>query len=68
MSWTIFKGDFDNHLVNGQTEVWLDRENPDYLEVMAEQGSGYGRESITTNIPMNLLVELMEHAGYRVTK
>jgi len=66
--WDSEQDDFTNMLKHGNTQVWLAREKPDYLEVMSEQGSGYGREFITTNIPMELLVKLMEHAGFKVTK
>lgn len=68
MSWNLEQTEFCNCAKLRDTEVWLDREKPDFLEVMAEQGSGYQRESITTNIPIEVLVKLLEHAGYKVTK
>lgn len=66
MTWTSEQTEFVNCLRSRQTEVWLDRSDPSHLEIMAEQGSGHCRESITTNIPIEYLVQLMEHAGFRV--
>jgi len=52
-------------LVVMDTYVDLDREQPKCLEVVAHGISG---EYVTTRIPMELLVKLMEHAGFKVTR
>lgn len=39
-----------------------------YLEVTLEAGSGYMREEIGTSVPTDVLVKILEHAGFMVTK
>lgn len=67
MGWTLEQDDFTNVMRHRQTEVWLDKDCQS-LEVLAAEGSGYYRAAINTFIPMDLLVKMMEHAGYTVTK
>jgi len=47
------------------TEVSMER---DHIEVNAEVGSGYCREQTSAYIPMEVIVRMMEHAGYVVTR
>ena len=49
----------------GMVEADLDG---DTLQIDHEQGSGYCREKTTTYIPVEVLVKLLEHAGYTVEK
>lgn len=47
------------------TEVSVER---DHIEVRAEVGSGYCREETTAYVPMEVIIRMMEHAGYTVTR
>ena len=38
------------------------------LEMQAESGSAYNRSSETVYLPLEVLIALMTHAGYRVDK
>ena len=48
-----------------ETEVTLDNGS---FEVRAEVGSGYMRESTNSYIPVAVIIRMMEHAGYVVTR
>ncbi len=46
-------------------EVYME---PECIEVHAEVGSGYTRESTNVSIPMEVVIRMMEHAGYTVSR
>lgn len=66
--WKLTQDDFINEASLGQTSVFMDKssESNGFLEVMAEAGSGYMQQNITTRIPMKVLLDMLAHAGYRV--
>ena len=49
----------------GSAEFDMDEEG---MEIRIEQGSGYMRESCQTYLHMDILVAMMERAGYTVTR
>ena len=48
-----------------QVEAHLDE---DSLDLSAEQGSGYCRESVNFSIPVSVLKSLLEHVGFVVER
>lgn len=65
MEWRMEQGEFYNGAACGGCEVVMDRE---HMQVDVEQGSGYMREHTTAYVPMEVIIRMMEHAGYTVTR
>lgn len=65
--WQVTLSPWYSHADNHQTTVSIDDAYP-YLEVNAEQGSGYLQQNIRTHVPLPVLFRLLEQAGYRVER
>jgi hypothetical protein len=63
--WTFEQSEFMNFAREGGVEVCVDNET---VQVDVEQGSGYLREHTTAYVPMEVIIRMMEHAGYTVTR
>ena len=46
-------------------EVTLDKED---LEVRVDEGSGYLSQTTTAYVPLDILVRMLQHAGYKVER
>jgi hypothetical protein len=61
--WRMDQTTYCNSASRGRVDVDLD---DTHLEVYAEQGSGYCLESTRSYIPVEVVVAMLRHAGYRV--
>jgi hypothetical protein len=65
--WELEQSEFMNSARSGRRGVDVCVDN-DTVQVDVEQGSGYMREHTTAYIPLDIMIRLLEHAGYTVAK
>ncbi len=69
MTWTSDQSEHLNHYVrlerSGSTDLYMEA---DSLEVTIINGRGYCREETTSYIPMEVLLSMLQHQGFKVTK
>lgn len=63
--WNVETTRFYNAATHGGVEVCMES---DHVQVDVTQGSGYMREQTSAYIPMEVIIRMMEHAGYTVTR
>lgn len=61
--WRMDQTTYCNSASRNSTDVEMDRE---HFRVDVEQGYGYCREHTTAYIPVEVVVAMLRHAGYRV--
>jgi predicted metal-dependent hydrolase len=63
--WVFEQSEFINavHTARHNIEVIVDRE---HVEVVVDEGSGYLSQHTTAYVPIEIMVRLLEHAGYSV--
>ena len=67
--WKIEKGEFLNHASKRtpgkEVEIYIDKED---IEVRVEEGRGYLSQNCTAYVPVEIMIEMLRHAGYVITR